>query len=324
MITYVVSDLLQSPARVLVNTVNTVGVMGKGIAKDFKKVYPEMFSEYQYLCETKQLDIGKLWLYKTNHKWVLNFPTKKHWRAPSKQEYIEAGLKKLASTYAEKGITSIAFPMLGCGNGGLDWESAVKPMMEKYLSNLPIEIFIHLYRQDPFKPEHRDIMEIKEWLRNQPETLAFNEVWEDIKLLLVEGKQFQTYIDRKLFFASVIKAPEQGLRITIGEKEMFIHVDQLVDLWQHLRGFGFCMDGTMPGGLEIYKPYLIPVLAELPYLRPVLLSKQDVLGTNMEVGLQFIPRADYFQQGLLEPTMEVQPNELSEKTGCRTDKTMFE
>lgn len=97
LITYVVGDLLKSPARVLVNTVNTVGVMGKGIAKDFKTIYPEMFIQYQLLCERKQFHIGQLWLYKTRHKWILNFPTKKDWKQPSKIEYIEEGLRKFVS-----------------------------------------------------------------------------------------------------------------------------------------------------------------------------------------------------------------------------------
>ena len=97
MITYVSGDLFESPARVLVNTVNTVGVMGKGIAKEFKILFPEMFQRYRELCETRQFNIGNLYLYKTPHKWILNFPTKKHWRSPSRPEYIEEGLRKLVS-----------------------------------------------------------------------------------------------------------------------------------------------------------------------------------------------------------------------------------
>src|SRR5437773_477164 len=114
MITYVKGTLFESPAKTLVNTVNTVGVMGKGIAKRFKEIYPEMFSKYQHLCENKQLQIGKLWLYKTEHKWILNFPTKVHWRQPSRPEYIEEGLRAFAASYPTQGITSIAFPRLGC------------------------------------------------------------------------------------------------------------------------------------------------------------------------------------------------------------------
>ena len=146
MITYVDSDLFQSPAKVLVNAVNTVGVMGKGIALRFKHVYPDMFKAYQQLCENGQFDIGDLMLYKTPDKWILNFPTKKHWRDKSQPEHIDAGLQKFDSIYGEEGITSISFPLLGCGAGGLNWETQVQPLMEKYLSDLPIIIYIHLYK----------------------------------------------------------------------------------------------------------------------------------------------------------------------------------
>lgn len=141
-IKYIKGDIFSSPAQVLVNTVNLDGVMGKGIAFQFKKLYPDMFKKYQMLCEKNMLDIGKLWLYKSEEKWILNFPTKRHWRNSSKLEYIEEGLKKFVATYKEKNITSIAFPKLGCGNGGLDWE-VVKPIMDEYLKNLPIDIYIY-------------------------------------------------------------------------------------------------------------------------------------------------------------------------------------
>lgn len=147
-IKYVNDDLFESQAMVLVNTVNTVGVMGKGIAKEFKRQYPEMFEEYLRKCANGSLDIGKLWLYKASHKWILNFPTKKHWRNKSRVEYIEAGLKEFAEIHASEEIESISFPMLGCGNGGLDWNSQVKPLMEKYLGRLPIDISIHQYQPD--------------------------------------------------------------------------------------------------------------------------------------------------------------------------------
>src|SRR5687767_12603836 len=123
MLTYVVGDIFRSPAAVLVNTVNTRGVMGKGLAKDFKALYPEMFRRYQELCENGKLDIGKLFLHRTSGKWVLNFPTKRDWRHPSKVEYLEAGLKAFVDGYARNNITSVAFPQLGCGHGELDWES---------------------------------------------------------------------------------------------------------------------------------------------------------------------------------------------------------
>ena len=145
MITYVYDDLFSSPAQVLVNTVNTVGVMGKGIAHTFKRMYPNMFKEYKARCNSGQLTIGMLHLYKTPHKWILNFPTKKHWRGESTVDYIEAGLKEFMDIYDSEGIESVSFPMLGCGNGGLDWDSQVRPLMEKYLNSLPIDVHIHLY-----------------------------------------------------------------------------------------------------------------------------------------------------------------------------------
>src|SRR3954447_26761808 len=104
MITYLASDLFQSPAQVLVNAVNTVGVMGKGIALEFKRQYPEMFTEYQTRCRTGTFDIGQLWLYKSSQKWILNFPTKRDWRDKSRIEYVETGLKRFVEIYEPEGI----------------------------------------------------------------------------------------------------------------------------------------------------------------------------------------------------------------------------
>lgn len=137
-------DLFESSCQTLVNTVNCVGVMGKGIAKEFKKRYPLMFARYHNICSRGLLKIGTLYLWKGNDKWVLNFPTKKHWKNSSQIEWIELGLKKFLLSYKEKGIKSIAFPMLGCNNGGLD-KNDVLPLMREYLDkcdDLDIEIYI--------------------------------------------------------------------------------------------------------------------------------------------------------------------------------------
>lgn len=178
MIKYVYGDLLDSPAQVLVNTVNTVGVMGKGIAKDFKSMYPKMFLQYKKICENNLLDIGKLWIYYTPQKWILNFPTKKHWRSKSEYEYIKLGLEKFVATYKEKKITSIAFPKLGCGNGGLDWE-VVRPIMEEYLDSLPIDVYVYLDNRS-INLEHENIAETKKWLMKKKENLTFNMFLEDL------------------------------------------------------------------------------------------------------------------------------------------------
>ena len=137
-------DLFKSSAQTLVNTVNCVGAMGKGIALEFKKRYPAMYERYKELCNQGHIKIGSLWLYKADDgKWILNFPTKDDWRNPSDIDYIVQGLDKFIATYKQKGITSIAFPMLGCNNGGLD-KATVLMMMKMHLEtceDLDVEIY---------------------------------------------------------------------------------------------------------------------------------------------------------------------------------------
>lgn len=143
-ITIVKGNIFNTKAQTVVNTVNCVGVMGKGIALVYKLRYPQMFDIYHDYCKRHLIGIGKLWLYKGDETdpWVLNFPTKLHWKYPSKIEYLEQGLKKFVDTYEERGITSVAFPMLGTHNGGLD-KDIVRTLMVSYLSqcNIPVEIY---------------------------------------------------------------------------------------------------------------------------------------------------------------------------------------
>lgn len=145
-IKFIKGNIFNSKAQTIVNTVNCVGVMGKGIALVFKLKYPKMFDLYKEHCKSKLIGIGKLWLYKgqENAPWVLNFPTKFHWKYPSKIEYLEKGLEKFCSTYKEQGITSIAFPLLGTHNGGLD-KVTVLNLMEEYLGKCELEIEIYEY-----------------------------------------------------------------------------------------------------------------------------------------------------------------------------------
>ena len=135
MVNVVKGNMFDSDAQVLVNTINCVGAMGKGIALTFKRLYPLMYKQYKTYCDKGMIKPGILWLYKDKEtgQWVLNFPTKLDWRNPSKMEYIESGLKKFLYTYKEKEIKSIAFPLLGCSNGGLNADDVI-PLMEKYLS----------------------------------------------------------------------------------------------------------------------------------------------------------------------------------------------
>lgn len=138
-----IGDLFVSKAQTLVNTVNTVGVMGKGVALEFKKRFPDMFDDYAARCERKQVKLGEPYLYHDlAGATVVNFPTKDHWRSPSRLADIERGLDYFVIHYAEWKITSIAFPPLGCGNGGLEW-TEVGPLIYGKLHRLPIGIEVY-------------------------------------------------------------------------------------------------------------------------------------------------------------------------------------
>lgn len=139
-------NIFMSKAQTLVNAVNTVGIMGAGIALEFRLRYPLMFEKYVDLCKKKQISIGKLWLFKAEDRWILNFPTKVDWKDDSKIEYLEEGLLKFVNTYKEKGITSVAFPVLGSNHGNIPEEESIR-IMQNYLSkcDIPVEI----YRYDP-------------------------------------------------------------------------------------------------------------------------------------------------------------------------------
>jgi O-acetyl-ADP-ribose deacetylase (regulator of RNase III) len=143
MVKIVKGDLLASKAQTLVNPVNCVGVMGKGLALIFKEKYPNMFYDYKKRCYNGEVVLGKPYLYKNEAvHWILNFPTKYHWKDKSNIQDIIACLQYLLENYQEWGITSLAVPALGCGHGGLEW-SLVKPILCDYLSLLTIDVEIY-------------------------------------------------------------------------------------------------------------------------------------------------------------------------------------
>jgi O-acetyl-ADP-ribose deacetylase (regulator of RNase III) len=138
-------DILCSRMQTITNTVNCVGVMGKGLVLLFKNNYSNMFRDYKRKCDENKVKIGQPYLFKiSDSRWILNFPTKKHWRNNSRIDFIELGLKYLVKNIESFGITSLAILPLGCGNGGLDWENEVFPLIKQYLYplNIPMEVYI--------------------------------------------------------------------------------------------------------------------------------------------------------------------------------------
>jgi len=146
MIKYVEGDFFDYDTDIRINTVNCVGVMGAGVALAFKNKYPDMYREYVSVCKNNQIEPGKPHVWSSGDLFskaltIINFPTKIHWRDNSEYEYIEKGLQWLQDYLQDKQNISISLPALGCGHGGLDW-SYVKKLIEKYLSNSPVEILV--------------------------------------------------------------------------------------------------------------------------------------------------------------------------------------
>ncbi|NMA34658.1 MAG: macro domain-containing protein [Clostridiaceae bacterium] len=269
MIEYIEGDIFKSPAQVIVNTVNTMGVMGKGLALEFKQRYPEMFAQYRTACEKKQLTIGKLMLWYAPDYWILLFPTKENWRKPSKLEYIEKGLIKFVQTYADKSITSIAFPKLGCGNGELNWDD-VRPLMENYLKNLPIDVYIYLGLKKEYIPEHKNQKETLEWLNSNAKDMSFNGLKDDITYncsvlpfaLRFMDKQYNVRWDDGLIFTS----SDNQMHCKIDEKSLY-------KIWDEIR-----IKGVFPAPPDNQLRILVYALLEsLGYLSEVRIKNNKTL-----------------------------------------------
>jgi O-acetyl-ADP-ribose deacetylase (regulator of RNase III) len=273
---YVASSLFESPAQTLVNTVNTVGVMGKGIANDFRRLYPDMFERYQAFCADGKFAVGQLYLYRTPHKWVLNFPTKQHWRSPSRMEWIEAGLQKFLDTYSQYGITSVAFPQLGTGNGGLDWDD-VRPLMERYLKQVRIPVYIHVRSHDPkFVAEHLragDVPALSKELHAARVDVTFERFVDDL---------------RDAFDAQVKdpQTPEElpSLEVQLRNGSPFVITgEQMLDFWQTLKLRGALELAALPRPLREPASSFAEKLLTLEYIKPM------QFGGDRRPGLRYAP-----------------------------------
>lgn len=277
MLTHVYSSLFDSPAQTLVNTVNTVGVMGKGIAKEFKSRYPAMFHEYAQLCKANSLKIGTLHLWKGDTRWVLNFPTKTTWRMPSRIEYVERGLQTFVQNYKPLGITSISFPPLGCGNGNLEW-GTVRPLMVSYLRELGIPTYIHdVQVATSFVPEHTEVTS----------SFEFDKFLDDLgKLIQERNFRFETSESGRPFELKLM--PDHALQIRhTGGKREFIPSDEIERAWLALKDGILSIDRYSDEKSRRYKSYLFPLLAGLPYVRSAPMRREDQPSSAKSQGLFF-------------------------------------
>lgn len=225
-----------------------------------------MFKAYRELCKEKRLDIGDLWLWKGSNQWVLNFPTKKHWRNPSKLSYIEAGLKKFVAQYEQRGIREIAFPRLGCGNGGLDWDD-VQPLLERYLNPLPIPVYIHDFEVDIGLPEHRESQQAEQFQRSFATFLSHLAA-----ILHRERGSFYTVSNNSPFQAAFDEA--RNLLIDRPGRRSVVSNEELYELWTLLLR-GPVTRQRLPGAARDSAYYLFPILAQLPYVRAIVVGRKD-------------------------------------------------
>ena len=288
MIRYVDFSLFDSPAQTLVNTVNTVGVMGKGIAAVFKRLYPAMFKEYRRLCLSGELTVGKLYIYRTENKIVVNFPTKKDWHQPSRVEFIEAGLKKFSKFYQDYGISSVSFPQLGCGHGELSWEKQVQPVMERYLRNIPIPVYIHIYEKSPdFVPERLDAIFARE-VRLERERISLDQLWTDLHNITGSSSHFQLSL-----FGPYIEVNSESIKFQpLSNAASFVYREDLEDLWNILRIRGTIQDEDVPESIRSsgVLPDLFDLLGKVEYIKTVDLRSRK--SQDYKTGLKYDPKPE--------------------------------
>jgi O-acetyl-ADP-ribose deacetylase (regulator of RNase III) len=271
MLIYHRTNLLESNAQTLVNTVNCVGVMGKGIALEFKQRYPAMFRAYKRICDLHQLEIGTLWLWQGADHWVLNFPTKKHWRYPSKIEWVEAGLDKFVAEYSRRGITEVSFPRLGCGNGGLRWGD-VRPVMERYLGNLPITVFVHDFTKDVGLPEHLE--EVARKLHSSiPVASSFEGFMESVSRVIRAADGRLVTLEKEEAFTVSVRNNE-ALEVKLSDGSYAIERDDLRALWVALSNGLVTREKAEWSAAEAAEQ-ILAVMSVLPGVRPVQIQQRN-------------------------------------------------
>jgi O-acetyl-ADP-ribose deacetylase (regulator of RNase III) len=284
MLIYRRTSIMESSAQTLVNTVNCVGVMGKGLAKAFREREPQMYKAYKKICDGGLLRPGKLWLYKGTTNWILNFPTKDHWRHPSKIEWIEQGLAKFVSGHAELGIREISFPRLGCGNGGLNWDD-VRPVMEKHLAPLKITVFIHDFDKSVGLPEHLEDIPTKLELEFGT-AFGFTEFQKALpRAIELAGSHLLDLDSHQRLYADY---REDLLRLSTGNTEWEFDAEDLWGIWVSLQK-GFLTQEKAGWTAVESGGALISLLSLLPIVRLVEIQRFDSRRAEIALELRTAP-----------------------------------
>lgn len=255
MIYFTTGNLFDTPVDALVNTVNCVGVMGRGIALQFKKSYPDNFKEYAKACKEEEVIPGKMFVHSTGRltspSFIINFPTKRHWKGASSLEDIETGLKDLVSVIQKNGITSIAIPPLGCGLGGLDW-TVVKSRIEEALKDLTnVEIVVY---EPNGAPEPSQMARNKKVPKITPGRAALITLMNHYLQALLDPEITLLELHKLMYF---LQESGQPLKLDYGKAEFGPYANNLRHVLNELEGY--MISGYADGGDNPRKPLsLIP------------------------------------------------------------------
>jgi O-acetyl-ADP-ribose deacetylase (regulator of RNase III) len=272
-------DIFTSPAQTLVNPVNTVGAMGAGLAQDFKRLMPSMFEAYRQACQADEFSPGQLLLYRTPHKWILNFPTRRHWRASVKLETIEQGLLKFAASFAEQGIVSASFPLLG--EEALGWEQ-VWPLFVSILGHLPLMIYLHPQAEQTTLSGQA----LRRWLVTPPRVPPFVAWWRD---LLRHLRREPHLLAQDVAYQAVLPKEGQkpGLRLLSPSGEaLYLSESALRELWAYVVQVGYVLPHALPLHLDAHGPLIVALLARSRLLRSLRFQFMD--GTLVQ-GAHLLP-----------------------------------
>lgn len=251
MIYYTNGNIFDCEAEAIVNTVNCVGVMGRGLALQFKNKYPQNFQAYQHACQLGQVQIGKMFVFQTNSllnpKFIINFPTKNHWRGNSRIEYIESGLQDLASIINQYQIRSIAIPPLGAGLGGLNWHD-VNNKIKQALSDLK-NIDIYIYEPDNVIQKQTKTQQIPNMTTGRA---ALIELMNRYLQGLLDPNISLLEVHKLMYF---MQESGENLRLNYVKGHYGPYAENLSHVLKAIEGH--FLQGYLDGGDEPYKPLTI-------------------------------------------------------------------